>query len=326
MKKNYLIAFLFPILFGTIGCEKMDDLPENPLSFDNAEISYEILPRGFHTRILCTSNNIAYTISNSGGICKTEDGGSTWIEQDSGVERLLRGIFFFDDLRGFVVGSSSINEGIILRTNDGGNSWEATDMPYSLSGIYFLDDKTGFVSGRKLYKTQDGGETWEEVHLGFSSYGDINFFDDKAGLLVSGKTLLITRDGGYNWTPLEGIGCEYYFDKIQINKGIAYILFDGHKVLKVTDKGNAWKVIEIPSADCVYFINEQQILVGGRRNSQIPYVYPPVFLWISNDYGRKWSEKRLEGGYEIIDIDFLNDSTALALVAPGYIIKINFRN
>src|SRR4029078_12023031 len=65
--------------------------------------------------------NTATLVGIGGTILCTNDGGVTWIAQDSGTNAYLSVISFTDLNTGTVVGSN----GTILRTTDGGATWSS---------------------------------------------------------------------------------------------------------------------------------------------------------------------------------------------------------
>jgi photosystem II stability/assembly factor-like uncharacterized protein len=60
--------------------------------------------------------NIGYAVGIGGTIIKSNDMGSSWIEQKSGFENGLYSLFFNNFEMGFAVGEN----GIILKTETGG--------------------------------------------------------------------------------------------------------------------------------------------------------------------------------------------------------------
>ena len=79
--------------------------------------------------IFFVNNNLGWAITlkdvfpfNS-VLIKTTNGGDVWIAEDfPDSSKLIRTIFFFDSLNGFVGGS------YIAHTSDGGNSWTGSDI------------------------------------------------------------------------------------------------------------------------------------------------------------------------------------------------------
>ncbi len=138
-------------------------------------------------------NNTGWIVGDWGTILKSVDGGKTYKQVDgSSIRRKsLKGIYFFDNLNGWIITYSTPNQneqpGNIYFTDDGGTTWHkqfSTDS--ALFGLYFIDRMNGWVIGdkRSLYTTIDGGETWEFVTDGSNirhkeEYGQPEYFGNE---------------------------------------------------------------------------------------------------------------------------------------------------
>jgi len=96
---------------------------------------------------------ISGTAVGSGGtILRTNDGGTTWVAQSSGITGDLYSVSFSDPMNGTIVGDAAQDDflrGVILRTSDGGNTWiqqpiRATNVLY---GVSFIDANNGTAVG-----------------------------------------------------------------------------------------------------------------------------------------------------------------------------------
>jgi photosystem II stability/assembly factor-like uncharacterized protein len=129
-----------------------------------------------------------------GGIIHTEDGGKTWVVQDSlRYPGGLYAVTFLDTLKGFAVGDS----GLILRTLDGGTHWDSvpSGTKNNLYDIQFADSLHGIIVCRgNALRTTNGGETWEEVTGGAGN--DVAFVDTLHAWTAHGY---FSIDGGITW-------------------------------------------------------------------------------------------------------------------------------
>ena len=144
-----------------------------------------------------------------GPIIKTEDGGTTWVEQPYDGTMNLNSVFFTDT-----------KNGMILHTSNGGTTWEAQDsgtcMP--LYVVRFSDRRTGFIFGKfgVFLHTTDGGATWTRQYCGASSDStSVQFIDGTEYALAEGYAhtegavecyLLKIRPGIIDWSDTDGDG------------------------------------------------------------------------------------------------------------------------
>lgn len=133
-----------------------------------------------------------WMLQADGKFLRTNDGGSTWVENSAlpanAVGRIVS-LDFVNTTKGFVVGE----EGLILATNDGGKTWKQliSDTQMSLSRVAAVDEHKAWVVGEKgtLLETNDGGASWRKQSLG--SDEDIQTITVKNGIawLVVGRSV-----------------------------------------------------------------------------------------------------------------------------------------
>jgi hypothetical protein len=106
---------------------------------------------------------------------RSDDGGVTWTEQDSGLPGLkgtyqnqINVIQQIDSLDAIACGDSSL----ILRTSDGGSTWEQQHLDsniYTINSVHFSDPMTGIITHYGYHNevsiTTDGGENWVGVTM-----------------------------------------------------------------------------------------------------------------------------------------------------------------
>ena len=89
-----------------------------------------------------------FAVGRSGEILRTDDGGASFVTQNSGTGAWLTGLSFVDTQEGWVSGGSGL-DALILHTSDGGATYEVqTSGEFaSLSNIFFSDAGNGWAVG-----------------------------------------------------------------------------------------------------------------------------------------------------------------------------------
>ena len=165
---------------------------------------------------------------NPQGIYYTDDGGSSWVRQES-ADYNLTGSFpnvvhFFNENDGFAQGDPVGGYYELYTTADGGANWTRVpdaDIPTPLAGewgiVGYYDavgDNIwwGTQKGRVFY-SNDKGYTWEvsQTTLGGATYTDVTFKDSMNGLAqdknaASTGTICETNDGGVTWQAVTHTG------------------------------------------------------------------------------------------------------------------------
>ena len=173
----------------------------------------------------------AWAVGRSGTIFHTEDGGESWIEQETDIEHYeLNAVFFIDAETGWVVGGGDA----VLKTTDGGDHWVPVEFgtPYDeFRTVFFLDEMHGYIVqdySKTLWITTDGGNYWEEHHIEatYQLY-DVFFTSPEEGWVTEGAgDIWYTSDGGESWTKQETVsgfgGAAICFTDNQNGWSVAY--------------------------------------------------------------------------------------------------------
>lgn len=214
-----------------------EDLPENK-SFD---------------KILFVSSQKGWAIGFDGKIVFTEDGGRTWIKQNSNTDFDLERIVATTPENVWIIGSNYKSRGselLLLKTEDSGKNWvKVKQSPAdSFEKLFFLDSQNGWglnYSG-KISITNDGGITWKQTSKKLN-FEDITFTSSSKGWAVNEKNLYRTTDGGLNWQiklTLPSVST-YDFDKVIFADEKSGWLFSQEKILQTIDGGKTWQTIDI---------------------------------------------------------------------------------
>ena len=152
---------------------------------------------------LCFVDSLTgFIATDKGSLLQTTDGGKTWFEKSTGINKYLYEINFIDKKNVWIGGMG----GTIIRTTDGGENWMQITSPSTedIVKIWFVDDKEGYVTtitsswgGGKIYYTSDGGNSW-------------NFQHEEANAIITGFHFF-SKDKG--WACGNNEGLLLYMDK-----------------------------------------------------------------------------------------------------------------
>ena len=236
---------------------------------------------------------------------------------------LFIGISAVDENTVWISGTS----GTYARTINGGERWEVGRVPGADSlqfrDVHAFSDQDAFLLSigngdqSRIYRTTDGGVNWEQVFTNQEEDGFfdcMDFWDENHGIAFSDSFegsfyLITTSDGGDSWTriapssipsALEGEGSFAASGTCLITEGdqTAYIgtgAGGAARVLKTTDRGATWSVVETPVTHgtpssglaSVSFLNSNQGVVAGGEIAKPDSIANPIA--ITEDGGASWT-------------------------------------
>jgi photosystem II stability/assembly factor-like uncharacterized protein len=198
-------------------------------------------------------------------ILKTTNGGDDWhAENFQDSSALIRTIFFFDSLNGFVGGS------YIAYTSDGSNSWVESEIDSNIvSGfpVYkfnFLNHQFGYACGGRLdmagvvWRTTNYGLNWTAQSISADEVFDIFIYDSLNAITLSGDpeglfpiAKITTTNSGETWSneDLAYFGLSFSIDFRTYNEGWSA---SGYKFLLTTNRGETWEEFGTPDSAVVY--------------------------------------------------------------------------
>jgi photosystem II stability/assembly factor-like uncharacterized protein len=257
------------------------------------------------------SNNIGYSTAN-GITRKTTNGGFNWSSLSGGN---LTGIFFINDLTGWVVGYP----GYIGKTTNGGTFvQQPTGIVDRLNDVFFINDNIGWIAGGDfgteiMFKTTNAGTNWLPVSSGLpNKMFSIYFIDENTGWSVGGPSapkVIKSTNGGINWvlqstpatTPLYSV---MFADE---NTGWAVAGYlGGETIIKTTNGGTSWFSQSSGDnrylRDC-YVINSTKAFAVGQGGKLI----------ITTNGGDNWIVQTTGSSVELWSVDFVNDTLGYAI-------------
>ncbi|MFI5144624.1 MAG: YCF48-related protein [Ignavibacteria bacterium] len=256
------------------------------------------------------SMNTGYSTAN-GITKKTSNGGSNWSTLSGGN---LTGIFFINDLTGWVVGYP----GYIGKTTNGSSFvQQTTGVQDRLNDVFFIDPNTGWVVGgdfsvERIFKTTDGGANWVTQTSGTANkLFSVYFIDANTGWSVGGPSspkIIKTTNGGTNWnTEYTNVSSPLYSVMFaDANTGWAVAGYiGGETIIKTTDGGSNW--FSQTSGDSRYLrdcwvLSPAKAFAVGQGGKII----------VTTD-GVSWSVEQTGSSIELWAIDFPNDSIGYAI-------------
>ena len=257
---------------------------------------------------------------------------AAWTQQKSNTMAWLRAVYFLDERRGWVAGSS----GAILVTSDGGETWrelERRPTEDTIRDLYFLDERTGWiVCERDIYKlrtkeeqraylmkTMDAGRTWQRVNL---SGTDTDVRLMRAIFTGGGRgwafgeagALYATRDGGLNWSRRVAPTRYLLLGGTFLDADHGWLVGAGGTILQTFDGGESWRpgVVDARGVrfTSVSFVEQRigwAVGSGGR-------------IFMTLDSGRTWRAQTSPVQADLTDVKFLNASEGWAVGSDGVLL------
>lgn len=151
----------------------------------------------------------------------------------------------------------------------------------TLSCVDFVTDELGFVTGdNKVYKTVNGGNSWTACFAASNLiyFEDVYAIDQNHVLAVgldfnNGKSVMVkTNNGGNNWQAVTLPDDSAFLKSLFfVNSTLGFCSGAGGLVLKTTDGGDSWQLLNSVSNDnleSIFFVNEELgFAVGGSPAS-----------------------------------------------------------
>ena len=164
-----------PECFPELGPDQRKGEPADAPSPFSVEVQKTPVEASFRG-LRAVSDKVAWASGSRGAVCRTMDGGATWVALSiPGGEKLdFRMLAAFDADRAVVANAGS--PGFIFKTADGGKTWKTAykdERPgFFIDALVFWDERRGLAVGDPIdgaflaLATEDGGETWTPAAKG----------------------------------------------------------------------------------------------------------------------------------------------------------------
>lgn len=252
-----------------------------------------------------------------------------WQLANSGIGHRINDIVFIDSLTGFAA-ADNYSQGFIIRTNNGGYSWTISlnNFEQGIQRILYVNDLNLFAIGwyGKILKSTNLGITWIDISNSNPSKEPIfggYFFNSQIGILIGGNgTVLRTINGGVDWS-VQQISNQELWDIKFINNDVGFIISKGRpaKIFKTSNKGLTWTEIYTEEGYSEFynmkFINSTTgYIVGGKEAGG------GIILQTTNA-GNSWQKLPVNSVEWLLDIDFSNENSGVAVGANGLTLITN---
>ncbi len=316
------------------------------------------------TDINFSKDGTGWIVGWAGNILRKGITNDNWEQISEGTRNSLNDIFFIDENNGWSVGTF----GRILHTSNGGKTWENQVSPVDnvFFKIKFLNSLEGWIAGYYVVlHTTDGGRNWVVRNNLKGYFVDIDFFDDKTGLLIERHgNIYRTTDGGENWQivneqPLPRLTSLSIVDNdawIGGDKGLAHTTDRGITIQWYDFPNNSLaRDIQFVDIDTGFIANDWGQFLrtsdGGMNWAKIPrgtgMELGPIQSFYMLDQNDGWIYWDYNGGHliniltsqtisaiekgdyavpAISKIYFVNSNTGWAVGAGGTILRYNGQN
>jgi len=277
-----------------------------------------------------SSNNIMVCrSSNTDTIWRTTNAGSSWLYSlipyyDKGDRTCISYVTDQIILVGLYNYNTSSSRSKIARSSDGGATWNYINLPDQVGivkNIVMKDASNGLLSGSNgsFYRTSDGGLTWSSLNsAGNYTVEDIEFRNDKYGLMTGHYGIWLTRDGGKNFTKsivnntAPGTGTDEFNAITWLSDSKALAMGYGGYAYYSNDSGATWDQGNYTwfigtFYDAFYQPSSGKIFAAGRAADGAKNIT------VSTNGGNSWNAMQIPGSFDIKRIWFYDGNLGFAL-------------
>lgn len=243
---------------------------------------------------------------------------SQWVQISQIGTNELRGVKFFNEHTGIIVG-----QGGIWRSINSGVNWTQVLSGQNLNSLSFPNDITGFAVGDsgKIHKTTDGGLSWfEQVSNTVNNLYGVSFYNLSYGYIVGQNGIIIrTTNSGTIWyqnsNPLtQDLNCV----QMVTNNSTAIAVGSSSTEIycSTANGGTNWIYSLMIPNNSLYSLNHipglpgNIVAVGGNGR-----------IRRSTNYGGSWTLITGGGTQTLNEVFFINSTTGYIVGNIGTILK-----
>lgn len=269
--------------------------------------------------------NTGYCAGEEGIIMKTQDGGISWNNFNSGTKKFLNSVFFINEFTGYIAGDS----GIILQSTNPNSRWkiQSSNTFEKLNCIYFMSKDTGIAAGGDesnshaiILRTTTAGKKWSPVFnsLNLGKLKSVYFINKNTGIITGDNgNILRSTDSGLNWF-CENISAENLNSVSFADSLNGLIAGNNGVIFKTTNSGLNW--ISVNSStflnlNSVKYSNIDHAFAGGENGVIIS----------SENGGINWTSEERISNNNIYSLNILNYNI-IAFGEYGTIIRKESQN
>lgn len=239
--------------------------------------------------VFFVDQNRGWAVGSRGTLLASDDGGKSWQAKTRPVKDVIRDIYFYDDLNGWIVCERNIYE---LKSNDEPRSY--------------------------LMKTADGGETWTRISLRGADTRIIRTVFGREGrgwAFGEGGAIFTTHDAGANWIKLQAPTRYLLLGGTFIDERNGWLVGAGSTLLLTSDGGLTWHHGRLPNAANVRFNSTSFV------NSRLGWaVGGGGVIYRTVNGGSSWQAQSSGVASDLFDVKFLNPSEGWAVGADGIVL------
>jgi len=300
------------------------------------------VPTRQYLKAVCFTDSLRGWISgDSGIILHTNDGGNSWIRQETSSTNSVEFLFFLNGNEGW---ASSFNYTtlpygtILLKTTDGGEHWIPHPYPNEnifITCILMRDSLHGWMGGKPhaLVKTSDGGITWTQAVIDTSTLAffpvlAIAFYNDQYGYASGGMFDIAgvtwhTSNGGDMWYAIDAVNAPadeihglHVFDSTHVmgaggDQDFGY----GVGIIRTSDGGLNWDYEELGIQGNAFDIDFR-----NQTEAWAP-LGPRQKLMYSLDAGTTWTAILTPGATSIYKMNFPDSLHGYAVGKEGAFLR-----